>query len=142
MRNRLIVFLLALVIFASIPYEAQAKRTITFENSSSHKIFVAMHYQHPSSGWLTQGWWGIEAKSTRDIIIDSNNNVVYIFGKNEKADLFWSGEDDNEKDVSFYVVSDSFKVLAQNKPSGKNLSREKFIHVEFTGDGFTYEFED
>ncbi len=141
MKNRLTFFLLALVVLVCMPYEALAKRTITFENSSPYKIYVAMHYKDSASGWLTQGWWGVDANSSRDIIIATTNNIVYIFGKNAKADLFWSGETSNKQDEDFYVVSDAFKVLGRNKPSGKNLSRERFIFVEFTGDEFTYEFE-
>ncbi len=141
MKNRLIVFLLALVVLASIPYEALAQRTITLENNSSYKLYVAMHYKHSASGWLTQGWWSVDANSKRDINIATTNNIVYLFAKNAKADLLWSGEKNNKQDASFYVVSDAFKALVPNRPSGKNPTLERFIYVEFTGDQLTYEFE-
>ncbi len=46
--------------------------------------------------------------------------------------------------VALYATrgfDDAFKVLGRNKPSGKNLNRERFLFVEFTGDQFTFEFK-
>ncbi len=141
MKNRLLVALLAMLVLTSISTEAFAKITATFKNNTGHKIYVAMHYKHTSGDWMTQGWWSVESNSSRDIVVASDNTIVYLYAKNDQAELYWYGEDSNKDDIDLYVVNDSFKALGTNKPSGKNPSREKFIYVEFEGDAFTYEFD-
>ncbi len=140
MKNRLAILLLALVILASVPCEALAQRTVTFQNSTSYKLFVCMHYKHSSSGWLTHGWWPVEPNSSRTRTFDTDNNVVYLFAKNVDGEYVWSGEEDNSDDRDLYVASTPFEAMGQNKPKGEDVRLERFIYVEFTGDSVTYEF--
>ncbi len=141
MKNRLAVFLLILMILVSIPYEALAKQPITFQNNSSHRIYVAMHYKHATHGWLTHGWWDVNARSSRTVNFDTNNAVVYLFAKSDDGEYYWSGDENNEDDIDRYVGSGAFEAMGQRKPKGNNISLERFFYVEFDDD-FTYEFDD
>lgn len=55
--------------------------SVSINNTCSRDIRVAVHYQHPQRGWITRGWWEVEARSELQTDIVSNHNQFYMHGE-------------------------------------------------------------
>jgi hypothetical protein len=53
---------------------------VIINNTCSRDIRVAVHYQHPDRGWVTQGWWEVEGRTELQTDIVSNHNQFYMHG--------------------------------------------------------------
>jgi len=60
----------------------QQKNTysVTINNTCYRDVRVAVHYQHPDRGWITRGWWEVEARTELQTDIVSNHNQFYMHG--------------------------------------------------------------
>ncbi len=140
MKKHMLVAMLMLLTLGFMPNVAFATRYITFVNQSPVDAYVAIHYKHSNNGWMTEGWWFIQAYERASVTLNSNNNIVYIYGQNISDNRYWRGEENDSGDRSFTVVGNQFEVLGSNTPRGKDRKKELFNKATFRNHSLTYTF--
>jgi len=82
-----ILFLL-IVSFAFSSQLAFSQTRISFVNNTEEAVNAACAKYNDKTGWTTEGWWVIEANSTKEISLgDYAYDIVYVYGYS--ASLEW-----------------------------------------------------
>ncbi len=137
MRAFIVLFLMSLYLIPTVSY-AQT-RVFIAENQTSESISLAFRY-YQDGGWITEGWWQAPARQTVEITLPTDNDIVYVHAQSKS--YIWPGDTDSD-DIQHAIVSNKFKVLGTNRPSGEHRQTVDFDYVEFDNDGsVVYEFVD
>ncbi len=135
MRVFVILFLMSLYLMPAVSH-AQT-RVFIAENGTSESISLAFRY-YKDGEWVTEGWWQAPARQTKEIVLPTDNDVVYVHAQSKS--YIWPGETDSE-DIRHMIVSNKFRALGTNTPSGQHRQTVDFDYVEFDSDGSViYEF--
>ena len=89
MLTRLLLALTALFI-TSLPATAQDEYTISFRNSCSAPILVAIRYVDSEDNWKTGGWFTVEPGESDQLV--STTNSIFYYTANDYG-RFWSGDE-------------------------------------------------
>ncbi len=85
MKKILFILLLSLV---SISQQALCQSTrISFVNETGEAVNAAIAKYIEATGWTTEGWWVVEANSTKEISLgDYGYDIVYVYGFNQSLE--------------------------------------------------------
>jgi uncharacterized membrane protein len=131
---------LALVLCLALPFTASAEMTVRLTNKTTKDISVAFRYKNSvSNEWITQGWWTVKAMKTRSVDLDTNNSVLYFYGKSGKTR--WGGKEGQSGSVQHTVISETFMVKGDRGLSGSNARNVWFKRKDAKNRVFTINFQ-
>jgi Group XII secretory phospholipase A2 precursor (PLA2G12)/Protein of unknown function (DUF1036) len=78
--------------------KSSANNKISFKNSCSHPIQVAIHFQNLQNQWETKAWYSFSpGESSRLNGVDTKNRYLYYYAETtDRSNIVWKGNDTSE----------------------------------------------
>jgi len=143
--KRTILTLVAMIVIGLVSFSSQSSAGFRVCNKSDQSANVAVGYKSNDYGWVSEGWWVIDAGNCEQIITgDLNSRYYYIYAEGT-GDEVWQAK--KGQDGGFFCISSSkFTLRNEDFQKGTNIDCEAsgqktkhFTEVD-TGsyEGFTF----
>ncbi len=118
---------------------ALAEKILTVNNKSGYTANIALRYlDHNYGEWITLGWIEVPARSSRKLSVDTNNGVLYYYGRTNDKRYSWAGSYNDRNDKKYWVRDAKMMISGQGRITGKNQRRVWFDHLSSSSDGNFY----
>ncbi|MBD2179348.1 DUF1036 domain-containing protein [Pseudanabaena sp. FACHB-1998] len=78
---------------ASRRTEAASRNTITFKNSCSRRLQLAVHFKNMQNQWVTKAWYSFAPNESAELSgVSTNNRYFYYYAETtDRSNIKWTG---------------------------------------------------
>ncbi|PHP66090.1 hypothetical protein CSC94_15945 [Zhengella mangrovi] len=110
----------ATAVVALLAFSNEARADFRVCNATQNLVGVAIGYR-AASGWITEGWWHIEASSCKTLVEgDLSSRYYYLYAEDAERGGRWDGP------INMCVADKEFKIVGINDCFARGFQRAGF----------------